>query len=121
MANFRDIAISTMSLSELMAGREQVKTDEIVGKELTIVAFDFATITDHGEEKTFPVILFKELPDRYYNGGALLSKLCTAWAAECDGDISAASTALEDEGGVKVRFRATKTKSGNNLTTMDIL
>lgn len=121
MKNFRDIAVKTLSLSELMAGREQLKTEELIGKTVTIVAFDFATITDKGEEKTFPVVLFKEYSDHYYNGGTLLMKLCMAWAAEFDGDVDAASDALAAEGGVQIKFRSTKTKSGNNLTSVDVV
>ena len=47
--------------------------------------------------------------------------MCAAWAAEYDGDISAASNALSDEGGVKIRFSSGKTKSGNNLTNISVL
>jgi hypothetical protein len=118
--NFRSVAIDTLSLSPLMANREQIKTDDLIGKEATIVAFDFATITDKGEVKTFPVLHLAEYPNHYYNGGALLSKLCQAWASEF-GDIEEASNALAESGGVKIRFRSTKTKSGNNLTFIDVL
>lgn len=121
MKDFKKIAVDELSLSPLMAGREQIKTDELVGKEVTIVAFDFATITDEGEEKTFPVLLLKELPEKYYNGGVLLSKLCQAWASEYDGDVEAASADLEKSGGVKLRFKATKTKSGRNLTSVEVV
>lgn len=120
--DFRAIAQQELSLSPLMTGREQIKTDDLIGKELTISEFDFATITDeHGEEKTFPVVLFTELPTVYYNGGALLNKLCMAWTAEFDGDILEASQSLRESGGVKVRFKATRTKRGNNLTTLEVL
>lgn len=118
---FREIAVNELSLSPLMAGREQIKTEDLIGKTVTIEAFDFATITDKGVEKTFPVLLLAEYPDNYYNGGALLSKLCTAWAAEFDGDVVAASEALSEEGGVQLKFTATKTKSGNNLTAIDVI
>lgn len=122
MANkFRDIAVKELSLSPLMAGRDQLKTEDLIGQTVTVYAFDFATITDKGQEKTFPVLLLKEHPDHYYNGGALLSKLCMAWAAEYEGDVEAASEALSAEGGVQLRFTATKTKSGNNLTAVDVL
>lgn len=122
MANkFKDIAVKELSLSPLMAGREQIKTDELIGKEVTVYAFDFATITDKGVEKTFPVLLLKEYPDKYYNGGALLMKLCEAWAAACDGDVEEASNELEAEGGVRIHFSARKTKSGNNLTAVDVI
>ena len=121
MNKFLAIAQDTLSLSKLMSARNQITTEEIIGEELTIINFDFATITDKGEEKTFPVLIFAEHPECYYNGGALLSKLCQAWASEYDGDIEAASDALEEAGGVKVKFRSTKTKSGNNLTSVDLI
>jgi hypothetical protein len=119
--NFKKIAQDELSLSPLMAGKEQIKTDDLIGQTVTVVAFDFATITDKGVEKTFPVLLLKEYPDRYYNGGTLLSKLCTCWANAYDGDIEAASEDLEKSGGVQLRFTATKTKAGNNLTAIDVV
>lgn len=119
--NFKKTAQDELSLSPLMAGRDQIKTEDLIGQTVTVMAFDFATITDKGVEKTFPVLLLKEYPDRYYNGGTLLFKLCKCWAAAYDGDIEAASLDLENEGGVQLRFSATKTKSGNNLTAIDVV
>lgn len=119
--NFKKMAQDELSLSPLMAGRDQIKTDDLIGQTVTVTGFDFATITDKGVEKTFPVLLLKEYPDRYYNGGALLSKLCRCWADAYDGDIEAASEDLAAEGGVQLKFTATKTKSGNNLTAVDVV
>ena len=119
--NFKKMAQDELSLSPLMAGRDQIKTEDLIGQTVTVTGFDFATITDKGVEKTFPVLLLKEYPDRYYNGGALLSKLCRCWAEAYDGDIEAASADLEAEGGVQLKFTATKTKSGNNLTAVDVV
>ena len=119
--NFREIASNELSLSHLMSGREQIKTEELTGSEVTVVEFDFATITDNGVEKTFPVLLLEEYPDRYYNGGALLNKLCIAWAAAFDGEVEQASEELKKSGGVKLRFKSTRTKSGNNLTSVEVI
>lgn len=119
--NFKKMAQDELSLSPLMAGREQIKTDDLIGQTVTVTGFDFATITDKGVEKTFPVLLLKEYPDRYYNGGALLSKLCKCWADAYDSDIEMASADLAAEGGVQLKFTATKTKSGNNLTAVDVV
>lgn len=118
---FREIAAKTLSLSDLMAGREKMTTDDLLGQTVTCVEFDFAEITDDGQKKVFPVLVFAEYPDRYYTGGTLLNKMCQAWAAEFDGDIGAASAALSDEGGVKIRFSAGKTKHGNNLTNITVM
>ena len=119
--NFKKMAQDELSLSPLMAGRDQIKTDDLIGQTVTVTGFDFATITDKGVEKTFPVLLLKEYPDRYYNGGALLSKLCKCWADAYDGDVEAASDDLAADGGVQLRFTSTKTKSGNNLTAVDVM
>ena len=119
--NFREIASNELALSHLMSGREQIKTEELTGTEVTVIEFDFATITDNGVEKTFPVLLLEEYPDRYYNGGALLNKLCIAWAAAFDGDVEQASDELKKSGGVKLRFKSTRTKSGNNLTSVEVI
>lgn len=121
MKNFKEIAVKELSLSPLMAGREQIKTEDLIGEEVTVTRFDFATINDKGTEKTFPVLLLEEYPDSYYNGGTLLMKLCIAWAAAYDGDVEAASKDLDESGGVKLRFSATKTKSGNNLTSVEVV
>lgn len=119
--DFRKIASKELSLSPLMANRDQIQTSDLLGQTVTVTNFDFAHITDKGEEKVFPVLLFAEHPDKYYNGGCLLSKMCEAWTAEFDGDVEAASIALEDSGGVRIKFTATKTKSGNNLTSITVL
>ena len=119
--DFRKIASKELSLSPLMANRDQIQTSDLLGQTVTVISFDFAHIIDKGKEKVFPVLLFAEHPDKYYNGGCLLFKMCEAWAAEFDGDVEAASIALEDSGGVRIKFTATKTKSGNNLTSITVL
>lgn len=119
--DFRAVAINELTLSPLMVNREKISTEELIGETVTIVAFDFANITDKGEDKTYPIMIFAEYPDRYYNGGTLLLKLCAAWTAAAGGDVETASDALKKQGGVKIRFRSTKTKSGNNLTSVDVV
>ncbi len=118
--SMRDLAVQELSLSQLMNGRTQLKTGDVAGKVLTIIAFDFATITQDGFEKEFPVIIFKEFPEQYYNGGTVLKKLCTAWASAY-GDAEGASRQLGIEGGVQVRITETRTKSGNNLVSVSVL
>ena len=48
MSKFREIAAKTLSLSDLMAGREKMTTEDLIGKTVTCVEFDFATINDKG-------------------------------------------------------------------------
>lgn len=117
--DFKKLAQKELALSPLMSGREQLKSEEINGKTLTMTEFDFVSIVDHGVEKVYPVCIFAEYPDRYYNGGMLLYKLCNSFVAEFGGDVEAASNALFEYGGITLRFKIAKTRSGNNITTIE--
>lgn len=128
--DFKKTAMENTLLSPLMVNRKKLDTDDIIGKELTITAFGFAPkfdqngnpsiIQETGEVDTFGVVVFKEHPENYYCVGAVFTKVCKAWAAEFD-STETASEALEKSGGVRVRFTASKTKKGNNLTAVEIL
>lgn len=127
--NFKKVAQENTLLSPIMVGRTKLDTDDIIGQELTIVAFDFApkfdqkgspVTTDTGEIDTFGVVVFKEHPGAYYCVGAVFTKVCHAWAASFSSPQEA-SEALAAEGGVRVRFTHGKTKKGNNLTSVEIL
>lgn len=121
--SFKKSAQESISLSRLHAGRTQLDTDDIIGQTLTIVEFDIANMVEKktGEVKQFGVFVFEECPEKYYNGGYVLTKMAEVWAAAFNGDTEAASIALANEGGVPIRCTATKTKDGNNLTNIEIL
>lgn len=132
MTKFHEIANKATTLCDLMVGREKLETEEVQGKEWTIVAFDFApkfdrntgapVMLDNGEQDVFGVVVFSEMPDRYYSVGTVFTKVCKAWAEEYDGDVELASRELEVVGGVRVRFKMSKTKvSKNNIVTVEIL
>lgn len=120
MFNFRKTALESTMLSKLQNDREKISTHDLIRRfpdGITVNAFDFATVDD----KTFAVVTFKEDDTKYYNGGTVLSKMCSAWAAGFAGDPGAASTALANAGGVKLKFVETKTKNGNNVTAITVV
>lgn len=129
--NFKAVAQQATSLCPLMSGKEKLSTDDVVNKTLTIVAFDFApkfnkdgtpvVDPETGEADTFGVVVFKEMPDRYYSVGVVFTKVCRMWAAGFDGDAEAASQSLAESGGVQVKFAMSKTKAGNNLVNVIIV
>ncbi len=129
--SFVKSAQETTSLSAIMVGRQKLETEEILGKELTIIGFDFApkfdkegkTIVDEstGEVDTFGVVVFKEMEDKYYCVGTVFTKVCHVWLADFDGDLEKANDELKKAGGVRVRFTASKTKKGNNLTSVEVI
>lgn len=127
--NFKKVAQENTLLCRLMVGREKLDTDDIIDKELTIIGFDFAPKFDregnaiadeNGQADVFGVVIFNELPNSYYCVGTVFTKVCKAWAAPF-ATVEEASDALAVEGGVKVKFTASKTKKGNNLTAVEIL
>lgn len=130
MGKFKQIAVENVSLCKLMVGREKIETGDIIGEQLTIIAFDFAPKFDDagspivnpetGEADVYSVVTFQEAPGKYYCGGSILTKICQAWAAGYDSPEKA-SEDLEKEGGVKVSFRSTRTRGGKSLTSVDII
>lgn len=128
--DFKKTAQENTLLSAIMVGRDKLDTEDILNKDLTIIAFDFAPKFDQrgvpvvdentGELDKFGVVVFKEYPEKYYCVGAVFTKVCKAWAAPFDSPEEA-SAELEAEGGVRVRFTPSKTKKGNNLTAVEIL
>ena len=121
MSNFKLIAQQTLSKSDLQVNRTKIEKEDVYEKELTIIAFDMVVGVDQntGEDKLYPVIVFKELPNNYMNGGTLLNKLCVAWATEYNGDCAAASADLEASGGVKIRVMPPA--RGKQYANIDIL
>lgn len=118
--DFKKIAESVFSSSPLQIGRTQIETSEVIGQKLTIIGFDFAEATVNRERKVYPVIIFKELPDNYYNGGTLLMNLCRAWSDYFDGNPEAASEELERTGGVTVFFSKARSQNGNDYTKIEV-
>lgn len=128
--DFKKAAQEQTLLSPIMVDREKLETEEVIDKPLTIIGFDFAPKFDKagkpiidpdtGEVDTFGVVIFNEMPGKYYCVGTVFTKVCHIWAAGF-ASPQEASEALLNEGGVKVKFSNGKTKAGNNLTRVDIL
>lgn len=128
--NFKQVAQENTLLSAIMVDKEKLETEQVINKELTIIAFDFAPKFDQsgnriidkstGEVDEFGVVVFAEMPDHYYCVGAVFTKVCKAWASAFE-SAAEASEALAAEGGVRVKFTPSKTKKGNNLTAVEIL
>lgn len=127
---FKQQAQEATLLSPIMKDREKMATEDVVGRELTIVGFNFAPKFDEkgyaivdsetGQPDEFGVVIFSEEPDKYYCVGAVFTKVCKLWAADYP-TVKEASDALAASGGVKVKFSEGKTKRGNNLVNVDIL
>lgn len=134
MKNFRKVAQNSTSISPIMAGREKITTEEIVGKTLTVSAFDIAEIKNYvnaatGEIKDveYGVFVFAEMPDRYYQAGTVGTRIANDWLLMYEGEsedvheqCAELSAELEPEK-IQLRFTNSKTKRGQNIVKIDVL
>lgn len=123
--SFKQKAVDSMTLSELEHGRTKLDTEAIVGKELTIDKFDIVDVeapdTESGRMH-YCVLVFKELPDNFYNGGLILTKMIESWVE--DYETIAECQAAYDAEKEKVKVRAVMSKNNKkdkNLVKIDIL
>lgn len=130
MFNFSEAARNANVFCPIKAGRTYLKTDEVLDKILTIIEFDVVDnygqggipVIDQktGEIEKRGIVLFAEYPDRYYKGGASLTRICKAWARQFSTVVDA-SMALKQSGGVKVKLSRGMTSSGRPVVNVDII
>jgi hypothetical protein len=117
---FTSIARRETTLSPLMEDREKLDTDKVIElypDGFTVINFDMiSTGLD-----TYPILIIKEDSSKFIFGGAIMKNICDGWVEQFEGDIEAASKALESAGGVRMKFEKARTKNGNNLTKPIIL
>lgn len=126
---FKTMAEAAMKPCPLMVNREPLTTDDVVNRELTVIAFGFAPKFDNngnaivdkdGVPDEYGVILFAEEPQKYYAVGKIFTNVCKMWAAGYR-TVAEASEDLAKEGGVRVKFYRDKSKNGNSMTRAEIL
>lgn len=121
MYNFKQTAIESTILSDLMQGREKISTDEVIKKYpdgITITDFDFVNM----KNKTFVVLTFKEDETKFLNGGFVLSKVFMEIVEDFDGEVEAAREEYsKSENKIIAVLSAGKTRDGkNNITKVYI-
>ena len=121
MKNFRDLARKATTLSELMANREKIQTNEVIKNFPDGITFNAVDLI-HTSDTTYPVFTFLEDPNKFYCGGIVLSKIVDTWVKEYDGDLGMLNHDLAESGGVKVKLKESKTRDGkNNITEVEVI
>ena len=111
--NFKKIAQAQTTISEVMQGRQKVnKTDGI----FNITDFDIVSNTT-GEAYAVCAISDTE----FINGGFVLTKIFAAILEECGGNIDMARSEFAQSGGLRVKLKREKTRSGRDITTVEVL
>lgn len=122
---FANIARKATTISPLIEGKNKIAVSDIIANYpdgITVIAFDVISGSDqNGNPTTYPVVVFAEDDSKFAFGGTVLKNIINAWITNFDGDVSACSAALSASGGVKMRFAQGRTKSGRNVTTIDII
>ena len=120
--SLRDALAKAVNISPVMDGKEQIRTDDVLGQELTIAAFDIVPGIDPRtkEEFTAPVFNFVEFPDKWYRGGASLTRLVSAATALTNGDIAEASVMTAEEG-IRIKLDKRWKRDGTPWVSVKVL
>lgn len=119
--NFKELSKKAMSTSEVIANHEKISVDELITlfpQGVTIIKFDLITNVD-GDE--YAVFNFRENLLKYFNGGAILSKMAKMWADAYEGNVVEANIDLQMNQGVKVKLEKAKNKKGQNITLVTVV
>lgn len=124
--NFRESAISSTTLSPLMEGRTKISTADVKRKfkdGITIIAVDKMTGADKrtGESKEYAIIQFAEDDSVFLFGGKILSNIVFGWLEAYDMNVEACNADLKAAGGVRVKLETSRTKDGNDVTTVTVI
>lgn len=115
MANLKQLAAKIAGGSALMENRHKLETKDVCGIELTIRDFDIISYEQNGQMTVFPVIIFDEIQDGYYQGGLQLKRLCEAIDEDPELKNDLKTT------GLKIILESSRTRSGNDFVNFTVL
>lgn len=120
----KERAKAVTSLSDLMSGREKGNTSDLINQKLTVQAVDLTRLLNNntGELEDVPVIIFKEIADKFYFGGTVWKQIIESWVELYDtqSPLKDVNTDLQKEE-IIVEITNGRTKKGNNITRVEIL
>ena len=122
--NFKARAKEATTLSDLMKEREKIKVGELISDKTlqgTVTITDFDLVAGGRDGATYPIFIYKEDDSKFFSGGYILNKIVNDWIEGHEGDIHATREDFRNSGGVKIKLGRGETKSGNNITTVEIL
>jgi len=120
----KERAKAITSLSDLMSGREKGITSDLINQKLTVQAVDLTRLLNNntGEIEDVPVIIFKEISDKFYFGGTVWKQIIEGWCELYDTPtpLKDVNDDLQKED-VVVEITSGRTKKGNNITRVEVL
>ena len=123
--DFKASATSAVVDSYLRNGREKAMLDTLAKAYpdgLTLIAGDLTHAIDkNGEPKEYCLVVFKEEPDKFVNGGSAFTKIIRGYVTAFEGDVERMNEELEKSGGVKVKVDTKRLDNGNNYTVVTVI
>lgn len=112
--NLKQLATKISGGSPLMEGRRKLETEDVCGIELTLRDFDVISYEQAGKTVIYPVVIFDEINDGYYQGGMQLRRLCEAI------DESGMKSELQADG-LRMILECGKTRAGQDFVNYTVL
>lgn len=121
----KEKAKAITSLSDLMTDREKGNTTDLINQKLTVQAVDITRLLNNntGKIEDVPVIIFKEITDKFYFGGIVWKQIIEGWVEmyyDTPTPLKDVNDDLQKEN-VVVEITSGKTKKGNNITKIEVL
>ena len=119
MKDFKKTAQAATSGSFIMEGREKIDTALLIATYPNGVTINGADLIN-GDSGVYAACTFAENGTQYINGGKMLTDIVKEWLADY-ATAEQMSADLAAQGGVKMKFEKTRTRSGRDFTTVTIV
>lgn len=122
--SIREIAMKETTISDVMNGREKIKTEDIQTKFPNGITIDDIDLIeninyDEGTVDSYYVYAFKEDKSRFAFAGSVLKRIFDTIGKECGG-LEKARKAIAEQG-LKVQLFEGRTKVGRAVTLVKVL
>ena len=122
MKNLKQLFNETFVMSELMANKDKIETEDIINdypEGITITDFEKVEMDNGEKQDEFYVFLFKENKEVFAFGGFMINKFFDSMCEEYGGEEKA-NEILKEYGGIKIVFESSKTKKNQPITTITL-
>lgn len=121
MLNLKSIAKKATTIAEIFGDKEKISTEDIIRDFPNGIHIDKIEYVSIDSDKNFWAYTFKEAPYKFAFAGHILGKIFECILEECEGDYAKTYEEFEKSGGLYVVLKNGKTKSGMNVTLVDVL
>lgn len=121
--NFRDKAIKSTTLAQIMDGRDKIDTEDIIKnfpEGFTIDEIEYVTMQKGEDIDQFWAYHIKGT-DYFAFGGYILNKIFNDYLVGYEGTYDELYREFKESGGIRVKLTEGKTKDGKSVTLVKVL